>query len=340
MHHPSLMVQLLVWTLLFAVCCISSPVQAQAVIVTYADSIGDNLIGRTIFRFGRIGNDVVRSDYDGFSMETLAEPTRLVGLAHSPAEVFYADWRDDAGQVYFSRVATDGSPISDSPILSFSTLGDVPFARIYAGLSIIYWSVGGEIKASDLDGANFRNIYQGQFNSAYCAEVVSVPGMGDQLFVFDGSDLDIKIMNLDGTDRAPVGTLRGSFSTSCLTFDFNANNLFWADDFGAELRRASASGGSQSTILTGLDGARDPLFDNTNNKILWSESGRIRRANPDGSQVEDLHTGYSEAPTLSYLDDSELKIYWTVDETTYRSDLDGGNVESLFDLFFVSDYEP
>lgn len=339
MIGPSVLTRILLLTISLVMGCLTQSVAAQGFIVTFADSFSDNLYGRTVYRFGRTNNAVMRSDHNGFNMEAIATPTRLIGMSHSPTEIFFLDWRDNDGQIYFSRVNGDGTPVSDSPIFSFSRFFDVPSTRIYVGLSTIYWGVDGEIAASDLDGNNYRNIYSEEFDSAYCAQVFSVPTLGDQLYIFDGADRDIKIMNLDGTNRTPVGTLRGSFSTSCLAFDGNGSRIYWTDDFGEEIRRANATGGGQSTIITGLDGARDPVFDSTNNKLIWSEFGRIRRSDPDGSNIEDLHTGFSEAPILSYLDDSGLQIYWTVDDTTQRSDLDGDNVEMLFDQFFLGDFE-
>lgn len=69
-------------------------------------------------------------------------------------------------------------------------------------------------------------------------------------------------------------------------------------------------------------------------QMYWTESGGIRRANIDGTNVETLHVN---DPAIGYavnldIDPVEQKIYWSaiIDQPTrrpvvYRSDLDGSN---------------
>ena len=68
-------------------------------------------------------------------------------------------------------------------------------------------------------------------------------------------------------------------------------------------------------------------------KIYWAEEydGKIRRANPDGSNPEDFITGLS-APTFVVVESSGGYIYWGDHGTDkiQRADLeDGGNITDL-----------
>ena len=76
-------------------------------------------------------------------------------------------------------------------------------------------------------------------------------------------------------------------------------------------------------------------------KLYWtcSQSGRIQRANLDGTNVEDLVTSGLVQPTGIDLDLVHGKMYWADHETgkLQRADLDGSNVE---DLLTVDPYGP
>ena len=75
-------------------------------------------------------------------------------------------------------------------------------------------------------------------------------------------------------------------------------------------------------------------------KIYWTEvdwktnTGKIRRAHLDGSQVKDIVTGL-EAPKAIALDMLRRKVYWT-DESTRKiqsADLTGRNVKDIITGF-------
>lgn len=67
-------------------------------------------------------------------------------------------------------------------------------------------------------------------------------------------------------------------------------------------------------------------------KIYWEESDRIRRANLDGSNVEDIITGL-EATIDIDLDMHNRKIYWIGNaySRVYRANLDGSDVVTIID---------
>ena len=65
-------------------------------------------------------------------------------------------------------------------------------------------------------------------------------------------------------------------------------------------------------------------------KIYWTESGKIRRANLDGSNVEDILTEL-ESPTDIVLDLHDHKMYWVSfgPSKVYRANLDGSDIEAI-----------
>lgn len=75
-----------------------------------------------------------------------------------------------------------------------------------------------------------------------------------------------------------------------------------------------------------------PVTENPNAKIYWTDSGtgKIQRANLDGSNIEDLITGLSE-PSGIALDQTSNKMYWTEAGTgkIQRANLDGNDIEDL-----------
>ena len=67
-------------------------------------------------------------------------------------------------------------------------------------------------------------------------------------------------------------------------------------------------------------------------KIYWEESDRIRRANLDGSNVEDIITGLKATIDID-LDLDNRKIYWIGNAYSkiYRANLDGSDIETIID---------
>ncbi len=66
-------------------------------------------------------------------------------------------------------------------------------------------------------------------------------------------------------------------------------------------------------------------------KMYWVDTGKIQRANLDGSNVEDLITTGLSAPDGIALDVERGKMYWTdwIADKIQRANLDGSNVEDL-----------
>ncbi|MCI0627643.1 MAG: hypothetical protein L0387_39335 [Acidobacteria bacterium] len=107
--------------------------------------------------------------------------------------------------------------------------------------------------------------------------------------------------------------------------------MYWTDSNNAgsataKVFRAGMDGSSVQPLVTpGELNARYLALDITAGKMYWADVGTIRRANFDGSAVEDVITGLS-APIGVALDLPRDAIYWTdaVTNTIHRADLPSG----------------
>ena len=73
----------------------------------------------------------------------------------------------------------------------------------------------------------------------------------------------------------------------------------------------------------------DVALDLAGNKMYWTDSGSIRRADLDGENVEDLIATGLEDPYSIALDILGDKLYWTDSGSIRRADLNGENIEDL-----------
>ena len=170
--------------------------------------------------------------------------------------------------------------------------------------------------------------------------------------------------NLNGSDVQDLviglGYPRG------IALDAAASRIYWTDwgrytDSGAEptrIRSARIGGAGVEDLVTSPSGsseitARDILqrtaryladlrepsgvaLDPATGKMYWTDlgTGKIQRANPDGSNVEDLVTGLRQ-PTGIALDAAAGKVYWTDQPLDVgqgriqRANLDGSDPEDL-----------
>ncbi|MCE2447716.1 MAG: leucine-rich repeat domain-containing protein [Candidatus Latescibacteria bacterium] len=90
-----------------------------------------------------------------------------------------------------------------------------------------------------------------------------------------------------------------------------------------------------STISPGIEGPQDIAIDVAQNKMYWTDkwTSTIRRANLDGTQVEDMLTGVEEPEDIA-LDLDAGRMYWTEwgANAIRRADLDGENAETLVEV--------
>ena len=143
----------------------------------------------------------------------------------------------------------------------------------------------------------------------------------------------IRSANLDGSNIYDEVT--GIDPEGMIAVDIAGCKVYWASEEGF-VQRANLNGtGGVETIATGPQPFGIAL-DVAAGKVYWSERFKIRRANLDGSNPEDLFTSFSipgEGRGLT-LDLVNRKIYWLVTSfpigAIQRGNMDGsGSLENL-----------
>jgi low density lipoprotein receptor-related protein 5/6 len=138
---------------------------------------------------------------------------------------------------------------------------------------------------------------------------------------------------------APEELVSGLVQPRGLALDPAGGKVYWADASPSRNRieRANLDGTDVEAFLTGLDNPRSLALDPGAGWLYWTELGTgsgvgaVRRADLEGSAIEDLVTGAGTRPFGLALDLDAGKVYWTDGATARirRADLNGQNVEDL-----------
>ncbi len=154
-----------------------------------------------------------------------------------------------------------------------------------------------------------------------------------QIYWTDLETQKIQRANLDGTNIQDI-VISGFAIPLGVALDTAAGKMYWADWFLIGAIRCSDLDGTnvRDIITVGLQNPWSIALDVASGKIYWAdiETGKIQRANLDGTDVQDLVTGL-ERPWDIELDLIRRKIYW-VDQhidTIQRANLDGTDVQDI-----------
>lgn len=200
----------------------------------------------------------------------------------------------------------------------------------------VYWSDDEEpttsaaIRRANLDGSAVEDVIT--------TDIIAPTGLvidtaGGVMYWTDSSTGRIRRANLDGAGAATV--LQGQILPKGIAFDPADAKLYWAakgDDFFSDvIRRANTDGSNvEDVIIIECCSAVAPhgvAVDEIHRKLYWRDD-RIRRANLDGTEQEELGIAVSEPEGGIAIDAGAGRIYWA-DDTTYRADLNGENVEII-----------
>jgi hypothetical protein len=158
-----------------------------------------------------------------------------------------------------------------------------------------------------------------------------------KLYVVDqGTPPAVFRANLDGTEFETLITA-GLDNPYGIALDVANDRLFLVDNGNDQVLRAELDGSNLADL--GIAGVNVPIqisLDVAENKLYWSELGppaRIRRANLDGSNPEDIVTEPDVGEPLGLVVDTVGRRLYFVDGdgTIARSELDGSNVVPLLE---------
>jgi hypothetical protein len=192
----------------------------------------------------------------------------------------------------------------------------------------------GEIRRANLDGSAPVTLVSGQVKPLG----PTLDLAGGKMYWADGGAGEIRRANFDGSGQTTlVSGLPPADSTGPSVFpptlDLAHSQMYWTDGTNSGpgvLRRANLDGSEQTTLVTGLSGARGVALDLAGGQMYWAEaSGRIRRANLDGSGLTTLLQVPN--PEAVALDIPGGKMYWPdlSSGEILRANLDGSGKEIL-----------
>ena len=207
-------------------------------------------------------------------------------------------------------------------------------------------NIGSPVTATDSDGGTLTYSLEGTDAGSFAL----VPATG-QLQTRSGVVYDYEVKNrYEVTVRVSDG--QGGSATIAVTINLTdvsepqaMPQLYW-NHVNYKIQSASLDGSNVRDVLitgpSGQSGSWGLAVDVRNGKLYWTDwvAERIRRADLDGTNVEDLVTSADglDRPVALALDVRNGKMYWTDWDTDkiQRADLDGTNVEDLVTSGLVS----
>ncbi len=215
----------------------------------------------------------------------------------------------------------------------------------------IYWTEAkdlGWIQRADLDGSNVESLLTTELQID--PRLLALDWFGNKLYWTEWNRESqtgtIRRADLDGANVETFVTGEGHISAIAL--DWFGDKMYWTEWDTGTIRRADVDGSNVKTLVMGIGSPLgialdahevDVYWPDASKKMYWTEwdTGTIRRADVDGSNVETLVTG-EESIVAFALDWGWGKMYWTgwnsdSETGTLRwADVDGNNVEVITEI--------
>jgi len=144
-----------------------------------------------------------------------------------------------------------------------------------------YFIMTNDINALEYDQYIFNLIGQEQIKSAYGIDIND-----DIVYFADPAGKKICSINIDGTGLKDL--IAGLEGPSDIAIDSAEEKLYWSDSSDGKIRKANMDGTAVEVIITeDFYYPKSVAFDSVHQKVYWA-SNTIKRANPDGSEIENL----------------------------------------------------
>jgi hypothetical protein len=234
----------------------------------------------------------------------LPVPSALASTQAMAPGCVYIDDGNSLGLNYFGPGPCPLCPLPPSPLFPESK----PLA-VDEGDGKLYF--GG--RRSNLDGSGAETLNYGSASpTPICATSIAFDAAAGKIYWSDGGT--VHRANLD---LSSIETVIPSASGGCLALDLLHSEIYYQDRLN--IARAHLDGSNPTPVVTAstlLDGI---AVDQAGAKVYWTEGsnistpdGRVRRANLDGSQVQDLLVARPLSPGTSSIavDPAAGKMYW------------------------------
>lgn len=244
------------------------------------------------------------------------------------ADIFYPTFSD--GHLY--SVKTDGSELQTI----LTTGGGLRALAIDRSAEKLYWTDVDDdvIRRANLDGRSPEDLISSGLSWPMA---IGLDPAADFLCWGDQVLEQIGHAHLDGSGAALL--IPTSFASG-LAIDEVHGHIYWSESIDGQtgyILRANLDGTDITTVVSGTDKPARIALDVTGGKVYWTDYvvDVVRRANLDGSQVEDLYiVGANLNPDGIAVDPAAGKVYWgqavqTNRQIIMRMDLDGSNPEEV-----------
>lgn len=237
-------------------------------------------------------------------------------------KIYWTEWDGKTQTGKVRRAHLDGSYVKDI----VTGLKDPKAIALDTLRRKVYWTDygTGKIQRADFTGRNIENIVIGfKFRKGGILRIAcDENGCKGEAFPHKGGKIEL-----------PHEALVDPYG---LALDAGKGKIYWGNDLLGTIQSANLNGSDAKNLFyieinipTNFD------IETGGDKIYWSnvdrkaKSGKIQRANLDGSNLEDIVTGL-RGPHSIALDMRGRKIYWTADgHKIQRANLDGNNVENV-----------
>lgn len=203
----------------------------------------------------------------------------------------------------------------------------------------LYWSEADRIRRANLDGTEVEDLVVGRSGAGPIA--VDVPG-GKMYWAEWGGIFNSVLRRADFSGQN-IETLLNE-GVAGIALDPSSKLLYSSlpSPKGGEIRRSSLDGSAAETIVFPVLELGGIALNTIEGKLYWHEYERVRKANLDGSDAEDVVVTTSTNPAGLALDLFHRKVYWSDldNDAIWRANLDGTDaepvVEGLGNAFYIA----
>ncbi len=191
----------------------------------------------------------------------------------------------------------------------------------------LYW-LDGDNQISQLVDTEIEQFKRNALNVTCITIAEEKVYWGEQLSDRSGR---LRRSNLDGTNMEEIRSVTGV--PLGIAVDPEGDRVYWTNSRG-QIQRVNINGTKFQNLITQLSAPTHIAFDVTDQKFYWSESGRIRRANLDGSNRQVVAVASNPIGGIAI---ANAKIYWTEQTSKTsgnirRANLNGSSAELLVRL--------
>ena len=255
---------------------------------------------------------IQRADLDGANTQTVYTGQSYDIAFDNVNRQMY--WTEPFGSNKIVRANYDGSNRQDV-LTGLTTPGKI---ALDVGADKMFWlarrqsDAKNTIVQANLDGSNKQDVIT---VSGASLSDIALDIENRHMYWSEWNLRKIVRANFDGSNRQDV--LTGSGVIDSIALDVQSRQIYWAErrSGGSAIVRGDYDGSTFQDVITGLDDVWSIALDVQSRQIYWTEriqgqddSGKIRRANLDGTQIQDVVAGLYIPTSITLMPPSTVNI--------------------------------